>query len=674
MNIRVAETAGFCFGVRRAVELVEKLVDEGKRVCTLGAIIHNPQKVSELEERGVRIVDSPEEAGKDEILVIRSHGVPASVTERIETLGIEYRNATCPFVQKIHRIVSENSKNGDVVLIAGDKEHPEVKGIIGHCYNEYHTFLNSGELEELFVKFPLLKNKPLCVVVQTTFNKNEWKNSLKKLQKLCTNQKIFDTICSATSDRQSEAEILASQSDMMLVIGGRHSSNTNKLYHICKNRCSETYLIETAAELPREAVLRAGQIGVTAGASTPASIIKEVLVTMTEEIKNTQESEAEPKFEDLLEESFKNYNTDGRVTGVVVGITPTEVRVDVGRKQTGIIPLAELSNDPTAKPEDIVNVGDELNLIIMKTNDQEGTILLSKRLLDAQKGWDDIVKAEEEKTVVTGVVTEIVKGGVIAVTNGVRVFIPASLATATRGESLDGLLKQEVKFRIIETTRQRKRAVGSIRSVLNDERKAKAEAFWAEAEVGKKYTGTVKSLTSYGAFVDIGGIDGMVHISELSWNRIKHPSEVVNVGDTVEVYIKALDAEKGKISLGYRKDEDNPWEILKNKYPVGTECEVEIVGLTQFGAFARIIPGIDGLIHVSQISNERVEKPQDVLAVGQKVNVKITAIDFEAKRISLSMKALLNDEAAEEPAEEAVEEAPAEEAAAEEETAEVAAE
>jgi len=512
-------------------------------------------------------------------------------------------------------------------------------------------------LEKLTKQCPELTNRAVCAVVQTTFDKKEWKKSLKILKKLYTNAKIFDTICNATSDRQSEAEVLAAHSDLMLVIGGRHSSNTNKLFHICRNKCSETYLIESAEELPSSAVSRADQIGITAGASTPESIIKEVLVTMTEEIKNIEESEAEPKFEELLEESLQNYNTDGRVHGVVVGVTPTEVRVDVGRKQTGIIPLAELSGDPNAKPEDLVKVGDELDLIIMKTNDQEGTVLLSKRRYDAQKGWDDIIKAEEENAVVTGVVTEIVKGGVIALTSGVRVFIPASLATATRGESLDGLLKQEVSFRIIETTRQRKRAVGSIRSVLNDERKQKAEAFWAEAEVGKKYTGVVKSLTSYGAFVDIGGIDGMVHISELSWSRIKHPSEVVNVGDTIEVYIKALDQEKGKISLGYRKDEDNPWEILRNQYPVGTECEVEIVGLTQFGAFARIIPGIDGLIHVSQISNERVEKPQDVLSVGQKVNVKITAIDFEKKRISLSMKELLapaaeaEDEAADDQAE-----------------------
>ncbi|HCA55349.1 MAG TPA: bifunctional 4-hydroxy-3-methylbut-2-enyl diphosphate reductase/30S ribosomal protein S1 [Ruminococcaceae bacterium] len=648
MEIKVAASAGFCFGVKRAVELVEKLVSEGKKVCTLGAIIHNPQKVQELAEKGVRIVSAIEEVMPKETLVIRSHGVGASVIDSIEQAGIAYENATCPFVQKIHRIVSEHSRQGEIILIAGDKDHPEVQGIIGHCFSACYTFMNEEELTEIIEKVLSKKKEPVCVVVQTTFNKIEWKKSLKILQKVCTNAKIFDTICSATSDRQSEAEILASESDLMLVIGGRHSSNTNKLFQICRDKCSQTYLIETAGELPVKAVTSAHRIGITAGASTPASIIKEVLVTMTEEIKNITESEAEENFKTLYEESVKeDYNTDGRVVGVVVGITPTEVYVDVGRKQQGIVPLAELSADPNAKTEDLVKIGDELNLKIMKTNDQEGTMLLSKRLLDAQKGWDEIVKAEEEQTILTGVVNEVVKGGVVVMFNGVRVFIPASLATATRGEPLEQLLKQEVRFRIIETTgaRQRKRAVGSIRAVLAEERKAKAAAFWAEAEVGKKYVGTVKSLTSYGAFVDIGGIDGMVHISELSWGRVKHPSEVVNVGDTVEVYIKALDTENNKISLGYRKPEDNPLEILRAQYPVGTVCEVEIVGLTPFGAFARILPGIDGLIHVSQISNERIEKPQDVLSVGQKVTVKITAIDFETKRISLSMKAALeNDE------------------------------
>ncbi|MGN0469522.1 MAG: bifunctional 4-hydroxy-3-methylbut-2-enyl diphosphate reductase/30S ribosomal protein S1 [Acutalibacteraceae bacterium] len=645
MSVTVAKSAGFCFGVSRAVNIVNKLLDEGKEVFTLGPIIHNQQMVDELASKGVQIADTPDDVKKDATLVIRSHGVPLSVINRINELGLNYADATCPFVMKIHKTVAKHSADGEIILIAGDEQHPEVQGIIGHCVGEYHTYSDCEELDKIVDKFPYLKNKPLCVVAQTTFDVSEWKKSLKILQKLCTNTKIFDTICSATSDRQSEAEILASTSDLMLVIGGRHSSNTNKLYHICKHKCKETYLIESVSELPLSAVKQADRIGITAGASTPASIIKEVLVTMTEENKNLTESKTEPNFEELLEESFKNYNTDGRVHGVVVGVTPTEVRVDVGRKQTGIVPLSELSSDPNAKPEDLVKVGDELDLIIMKTNDQEGTILLSKRLLDAQKGWDEIIKAEEEKTILTGVVTDVVKGGVIVIANGVRVFIPASQATATRGESLENLLKKEVSFRIIEVTKQRKRAVGSIRSVLNEERKKKAEEFWANAEVGKKYTGTVKSLTSYGAFVDIGGIDGMVHISELSWNRIKNPSEVVSVGDTVEVYIKALDQEKGKISLGYKKAEDNPWEILKRDYPVGTVCEVEVVGLTQFGAFARIIPGIDGLIHVSQISNERVEKPEDVLSVGQKVQVKITAIDFENKRISLSMKALLENNA-----------------------------
>ena len=648
MKVTVAKSAGYCFGVSRAVNIVEELLDSGEKVCTLGPIIHNPQKVREFEERGVKTAETPEEADRNAVLVIRAHGIPSQTEEKIKSLGLKYRNATCPFVIKIHNIVLQHSKICDIILIAGDKNHPEVQGIIGHCSSECHTFSNSDGLDELLEKFPYIKEKSVCVVAQTTFDMSEWKKCLSKVQKLCTNAKIYDTICNATSVRQSEAEILASQSDLMLVIGGKHSSNTNKLFNICKSRCMETYLIETADELPMSAIKKSCFIGVTAGASTPASIIKEVLQTMSEEIKEEMKKveEGEENFKELLEESLKTYNTDGRVKGIVVGITPTEVRVDVGRKQTGIVPLSELSSDPNAKTEELVKIGDELDLKIMKTNDQEGTILLSKRIIDSQRGWDEIVKACEDKTVVTGVVTEVVKGGVVAVSNGVKIFIPQSLTGLKKGADLSVLLKQEVSFYVIETTYQRRRAVGSIRAVEKEENKKKAEAFWAEAEVGKKYTGTVKSLTSYGAFVDIGGIDGIVHISELSWNRIKHPSEVVNVGDTVEVYIKALDPEKNKISLGYKKAEDNPWEILKNQYPVGTVCEVEIVGLTQFGAFARILPHIDGLIHVSQISNERIEKPQDVLTVGQKVNAKITAVDFDKKRISLSIKA------ANEPAEE----------------------
>lgn len=638
--------------MNRAVTIVNDLLDEGKKVTTLGPIIHNPHMVAELAERGVEIADTPISlSSMDRTLVIRSHGVPQCVIDEIEQKGISYKDSTCPFVSKIHKIVRDNSCDGKIVLIAGDKNHPEVQGIVGHCEAEHYIFKNYEELEILLKKLQNVENSSICAVAQTTYDVKEWKKCLKLLKKVYTNAKIFDTICSATSIRQSEAENLASISDIMVVIGGRQSSNTAKLFSVCKSKCERTYLIESAAELDGIALIDADIIGITAGASTPARIIKEVFNTMTENIEKT-ENTAEPNFAELLEESLKNFNTDEKVHGVVVSIAPNEVYVDVGRKQAGFIPLAELSNDPNAKAEDLVKIGDELDLLIMRTNDQEGTIMLSKKRLDAIKGWDEIIKANEEDTPVSGFVTDVVKGGVIAIANGVRVFIPASQATATRGEALESLLKKEVSFKIIEVNKGRRRAVGSIRSILKEERQKLADKFWETAEVGKKYTGTVKSLTSYGAFVDIGGIDGMIHISELSWGRIKHPSEVVKVGDTVEVYIKELDSEKGKISLGYKKTEDNPWEVLKRDYPEGTATEATIVGMTDFGAFANILPGIDGLIHISQISTERIEKPQDVLKIGDKVNVKITKIDFDKKRISLSIRELLEGEKTEEAAEE----------------------
>ena len=645
MNITVAETAGFCFGVNRAIQIILELLDAGKKVCTLGPIIHNPQMVAELEKRGVCTIQNPEEVPPGYILVIRSHGISMDVWKEVESRHISYSDATCPFVAKIHRIVKKASEAGEVVLIAGDPSHPEVQGIQGHCQGESYVFRNQEELENINRNLLNKSEKKLCIVAQTTFSVSEWENCLKIVKKVYTNPSIFDTICNATSERQAEAIQLSKQSDLMLIIGGKHSSNTAKLRDVCQPNC-KTFLIETADELPIQALQQANNIGVTAGASTPASIIKEVLETMTDILENKDNIEemSTDNFEEMLEESLKNFNTDEKVHGVVVGIAPNEVFVDVGRKQAGFIPASELSADPNAKPEDLVKVGDEMDLLIMRTNDQEGTIMLSKRRLDAIKGWEEIVKACEEETVVTGTVTEVIKGGVIAVTNGIRVFIPASQATASRGEPLEDLLKKEVSFRIIEVNRGRRRAVGSIRSVLKDERKKLAEKFWETAEIGKTYTGVVKSLTSYGAFVDLGGIDGMIHISELSWSRIKHPSEVVNVGDTVEVYIKDLDKEKGKISLGYKKSEDNPWEILKRDYPVGSVVEAQVVGMTTFGAFARILPGIDGLIHISQIANRRIEKPQDVLSIGDTVKVMITDIDFEKKRISLSIRKLLEEQ------------------------------
>ena len=680
-SLKKADSAGFCFGVSRAVEMVSDLLSQGKKVCTLGPIIHNMEMVEELRKKGCRPINSIDELGEDEILVIRSHGVPKSVIDELEKSGLDYRDATCPFVKKIHRLVAEADPEKDIVLIAGNRSHPEVRGIIGNCECEYFTFNNEAELDEILPNILNSNKKKIKMVAQTTFDTKELKKSVKKIKKVCTNAKIFDTICNATSVRQSEADLISAQSDFMVVIGDRHSSNTGKLFDICQRRCPNTVLIETAAELDIEQVRRAERIGVTAGASTPARIIKEVLDTMSEEIKSGETTNLEESFEELLEESLKNLNTNERVMGTVISIAPNEVQVDVGRKQTGFVPVDELSNDPAVKPEDVVKVGDQIELLIMRTNDQEGTMMLSKRRVDAQKGWEELQEKVDSQEVLTSKVTEAVKGGVIVIYNGVRVFIPASQATATRDENLEDLVGQEVNFRLIEVSQRGryKGAIGSIRSVLKEQRAAQREQVWKNCEIGKRYTGVVKSLTSYGAFVDLGGVFGMIHISELSWTHIKHPSEVVNVGDTVEVYVKDINEETKKISLGFKNADDNPWEILKRDYPEGTVVKAKIVGLTTFGAFANIIPGIDGLIHISQIANKRIEKPAEVLSGGEEVEAKITAIDFDKKRVSLSMRALLPEDEqapvkAAPVAEETVEdEAPVEEAVAEEAAVEEAA-
>ena len=394
----------------------------------------------------------------------------------------------------------------------------------------------------------------------------------------------------------------------------------------------------------------------------------EVQETAVAEATTPVKSFDEMSFEEALEASLQSLTTDERVRGIVIGIAPNEVQVEViGRKQTGYIPADELSAEG-GDPAELVKIGDELELLIMRTNDQEGTIMLSKKRVDAKKGWDTIVAAGESGEILEGVVTDVIKGGILVVSHGVKVFVPASHASASRMEDLSPLLKTTVRFKVLETNQARRRAVGSVRDIARAERKEKEEAFFAQAEVGQKYTGTVRSLTSYGAFVDLGGVDGMIHVSELSWKRIKHPSEVVNVGDVVEVYIRDLDVEKRKISLGYRRAEDNPFEIFKSQYAEGDVVTAKVVGMTAFGAFAQILPGVDGLIHISQIANRRIEKPQDALKVGEEVQVKITGIDVEHKRISLSIRALLEDAPAveEAPAEEAAEEAVAEEAPVEE--------
>ena len=674
MRITLAETAGFCFGVDRAVNMAYELASKNIPTATLGELIHNNFVTSELESKGVRMIETPSQTEKGETVIIRAHGVGRYIYDELEKAGANVCDATCPFVKKIHNIVAENSSEDVPVFIAGDPNHPEVMGIKGHSNGEVHIFNNAAELENFLQSNRALCEKRIIAVSQTTFSQKEWKKCKEKIKIYCTNPKIFDTICSATRKRQDEAAEISKQSDMMIVIGGRHSSNTVKLKAVCSENC-ETHLVERADELRTIDFSQSAVIGVTAGASTPSAIIKEVLLEMSEIVNETTNMQVEEvpseaavitddmDFSEALEASLSSMSTDQKVKGVVMGITPTEIQVDIGRKHAGYIPMDEYSADPNANAAKELKIGDEIDLIIMKTNDAEGTVMLSKKRFDAQNAWTDIIAAEEDGRILEGTVAEVVKGGVRVVSNGVRVFIPASHATERRDENLEDLLKTTVKFRIIEVNKQRRRAVGSIRSVLKDAKKEASEAFWAQAAEGQQYTGTVKSMTTYGAFVDIGGVDGMVHISEMSWKRIKNPAEIFEIGQEVVVYIKSLDAEKKKISLGYRKDEDNPWEILKKNYPEGSVVEAEVVGMTTFGAFARVIPGIDGLIHISQIADRHISKPQDVLKIGETVTCKITAIDYDKKRVSLSIRALIEpaEEAVEEVA--AVEEAPAEEAA-----------
>ena len=652
-EVILAKSAGFCYGVQRAVDLAQKTAEESGGCWMLGDLIHNSFVVEDLARRGVRKTADPEMLRAGDTVVIRSHGELKSVLDGLEERGVSCVNATCPNVLRIQKLVAEAEAEGRQPVIIGEAHHPEVIGIASWCRNPL-VFEGPDAVQEWLDQTENSREVPITVVAQTTCIRELFETSLKNLKKECTNVKNFDTICNATHKRQSEAAEIAAKVDVMVVVGDRKSANTKHLTEICKKRCPRVIQIETANELSPDFFDGCSVAGLTAGASTPAGIIKEVYATMSEEIKVAEGMES---FEELLNQSFKTLNTGEKVTGTVLAINPTEVLVDVGAKQYAYIKMSELTDDPTAKPEDIVKVGDEIETYIVRVNDVEGYAELSKKRLDAVKVWENIETAVEEKTVLEGTVTEENKGGVVVSVKGVRVFVPASQSGMPRGADLSEMKGQKVQLRITEVNRARRRVVGSIRSVADESRKAAQDAVWSTIEEGKHYTGTVKSMTSYGVFVDIGGVDGMVHISELSWSRIKNPAEVCKVGDTMDVYVISFDAEKRKISLGCKDHNVDPWSVFVNKYSVGDVASVRIVKLMSFGAFAEVVPGVDGLIHISQIADRRIEKPEDVLSEGQTVEAKVTAIDEEKKKISLSIRALLAP-AAEEVAEE---EAPVEE-------------
>ena len=644
MKYLLAKSAGFCYGVKRAVELAEQAAKETGNCYMLGSIIHNTHVVSRLADLGVQTANTVEEIPPNSVVIIRSHGESRDTFEALKKKGATIIDATCPNVTHIHKIVADAEKRGRQPVIIGTPDHPEVMAIAGWCD---HPVVLSGEedLEQWLHLSPAHGQMPLTFVSQTTSTRKIWDNCVKKAKKECTSPEFFDTICGATSKRQGEASSLAARCDKMVVIGDGKSSNTKRLAEICQESCSDVYRIERADELDLEKLSQADVVGITAGASTPAWIIKEVCDKMSNEIMEVGES-----FAELLEQSIKTLHTGDKVTGTVIAISPTEVQVDLGTKHAGYIAASELTDDPNAKVEDLVKIGDEIETFVVRVNDQEGVVNLSKKRLDVVKGWEEIEAARENETVVEGTVVEDNKGGIVVSVKGIRVFVPASQTGLPREASMDTLLKQKVRLIITEVNRARRRVVGSISKIQRAERAAAAEKVWAEIEEGKHYTGTVKSLTSYGAFVDIGGVDGMVHISELSWSRIKHPSEVVKVGDTVDVYVIAADKEKKKISLGMKDHSQDPWTVFTSTYQVGDVANARVVKLMTFGAFAEVVPGVDGLIHISQIADHRIEKPGDVLAEGDKVDVKITDIDMENKKVSLSIRALLEKPEAEEAA------------------------
>ena len=646
MKITLAESAGFCFGVKRATDTLESLIAEKKgRIYTYGDIIHNPQYLAEMKAAGVTTVSADDikrlcrEASSESpvYVLIRAHGITKAEEELLKSSEIENPDfhsvdCTCPFVSKVHRIADSETDEDTVFILIGSKEHPEVKGIVSWAHGEAHAFASADEIDRHIVENGVEKwqNKKIVVAAQTTQNIGEWKKSYEKIKKLYTNAIIFDTICNVTEKRQGEAAKLAPEVDVMLVIGGKESSNTKKLYDICKLACPKTYMIETYKDIPSEILGNTYKIGITAGASTPGGIIHKMA-----------ELETMQTFEELLDGSFKTLNTGDIVTGVVTSVTGTEVHLDLGAKATGIITLDQFTEDTTAKLSDIVKVGDEVKAFVIKVSDIDGIATLSKKRVDSDANWYAMQELEANGTIVEGKVVEAVKGGVVMNVNSVRVFVPASLSGVPRDGDLNALVGTTQKVKLKEVNARSKRAYGSIRDVARAERKAREEAFWSTAEVGQKYHGTVKNLTVYGAFVEIApGIEGMVHLSELTWKRVRQPSDVVSTGDEIDVYILDLNRERKRISLGCKTEETNPWYVFTHKYALGDVAEVKIANFTTFGAFAEIVPGQDGLIHISEISDQRIAKASDVLELGQLVNVKIIAIDEENKKVSLSIKAL----------------------------------
>ncbi len=640
MKVTLSEYAGFCPGVKRADRTIRRLINDrlpGEEIFTLGNLIHNRQYNQELESLGVRSITFSEleemfPLKSKTTVVIRTHGV----TEEISNNLLRYSeqdplfsvvDLTCIDVKKIHKIAKENTSDDTCFILFAEKDHPEAVGIMSHAVGEKYAIRSLDEL--MSIDF---KGKMPILCSQTTQNLLEFEKIKNFLKKLYTNAKIYDTICSVTENRQNEAVKIAAESDLMVVVGGQDSSNTRRLYELCLTVCPHTLQIESASDLITDFPDSAKSAGLTAGASTPDGIITEVLKVM-EEIKNAD-------FGEMLGDSLKTLHTGETVNGTVFTINENEIKLDLGAKFTGVLTKEQITDDPAAKLSEMFKVGDEIEVFVIRVEDGKGLATVSKKRVDADNSWVVLKDAYESGEILEGKVIAQNKGGIVVSAKNNSVFVPASQTGLARGADLSELVGTEQKIKLIEFDVEKKKALGSIKVILNEEKKVREDAVWASLEVGQHFMGTVKNLTAYGAFVDIGGVDGMVHNSELSWKRIKHPSQIVSVGQEIDVFIKELDAEKRRISLGYKTQESDTWYQFTQRYNEGDVVSAKIVSIMPWGAFARVYEDVDGLIHISRISTERVNNPADVLSVGDVVDVKITEIDDENRKLALSIRAI----------------------------------
>ena len=628
MKVELAKTAGFCFGVKRAVDLVYEESKKNKNVYTFGPIIHNEEVVKDLSNKGVKVIESLSELKNisEGTIIIRSHGVSKEIYDVIREKGLKILDATCPFVLKIHKIVQEQSELKRKIIIIGNNKHPEVEGIKGWSSTDVIVVQDAKEAENI----TLSKGEKVCVVSQTTFNYKKFEDLVEIISKKGYDIIVLNTICNATEERQVEARRLSAQSEAMIVIGGQHSSNTQKLYEICKKECVDTYYIQTLSDLDLESFKSFRSVGITAGASTPNNIIKEVHTSMSE-----------LSFEQLLEESLVTIHNGEVVEGTIIGVKEDEIILNIGYKADGIITRNEYTNTPNLDLTTVVNVGDTMQAKVLKVNDGEGQVLLTYKRLAAEKGNKRLEEAFNNKEVLKAKVASVLNGGLSVIVDEARVFIPASLVSDSYEKNLEKYAGQEVEFVISEFNPKRRRIIGDCKQLLVAKKAELQKELFSKISVGMTVEGTVKNVTDFGAFIDLGGADGLLHISEMSWGRVENPKKVFKVGDVVKVLIKDIDGQK--IALSLKFPETNPWKDADVKYAVGTEVTGKIARMTDFGAFVELEPGVDALLHVSQISKEHVEKPSDVLKVGQEVTAQIVDFNIEDKKISLSIKSLENE-------------------------------